>query len=341
MVLSPDSEFFRFFRNAEGAAPPGTRRRPRRRPAPAPPRTRRRSSAWATSSPPSGSCSSSRAWSMAAFHTLPRSSARRCSGARERAAHRRAGGDRGGRRHCLAGAGVTQVLSSAAGQGRKHAVFLADTMTIARTIRLGRDSLFPDAPGGTHMTFQSVRPAARKALSAATAALLIAGLSMPHALAQMQPAEPPAPAAAGARRRRLSRRCSRKGRLRSPISPRACSTRWSTSRPRRTSRAPKAPDAVPMPQLPEGSPFQDFFDDFFKDRQGRRRRRPQKVQSLGSGFVVDAEQGIIVTNNHVIADADEIEVNFTDGAQAQGRAGRHRHQDRHRRAQGRSEGAAS
>jgi serine protease Do len=37
------------------------------------------------------------------------------------------------------------------------------------------------------------------------------------------------------------------------------------------------------------------------------------VQSLGSGFVIDAGQGIIVTNNHVIADADEIEVNFADG----------------------------
>ena len=39
----------------------------------------------------------------------------------------------------------------------------------------------------------------------------------------------------------------------------------------------------------------------------------QKVQSLGSGFVIDAEQGFIVTNNHVIDDADEIEVNFSDG----------------------------
>jgi len=37
------------------------------------------------------------------------------------------------------------------------------------------------------------------------------------------------------------------------------------------------------------------------------------VQSLGSGFVIDAEQGIVVTNNHVIADADDIEVNFSDG----------------------------
>ena len=75
------------------------------------------------------------------------------------------------------------------------------------------------------------------------------------------------------------------------------------------------PDAVPMPQLPEGSPFQDFFDDFFKDRQGEDGEGgDRKVQSLGSGFVIDAEKGILVTNNHVIADADEIEVNFSDGS---------------------------
>ncbi|WP_378950136.1 DegQ family serine endoprotease [Mesorhizobium sp. ANAO-SY3R2] len=72
--------------------------------------------------------------------------------------------------------------------------------------------------------------------------------------------------------------------------------------------------AVPMPQLPEGSPFQDFFDDFFKNRQGQDNGAAQKVQSLGSGFVVDAEQGFVVTNNHVIADADEIVVNFSDGS---------------------------
>ena len=49
--------------------------------------------------------------------------------------------------------------------------------------------------------------------------------------------------------------------------------------------------AVPLPQLPEGSPFQDFFDDFFKDRRGNTPGGgPQKVQSLGSGFVVDAEK---------------------------------------------------
>ncbi len=70
---------------------------------------------------------------------------------------------------------------------------------------------------------------------------------------------------------------------------------------------------VRPPQLPEGSPFQDFFDDYFKNREGGGNQS-QKVQSLGSGFVLDAEAGIIITNNHVIADADEIEVNFSDGS---------------------------
>lgn len=79
-----------------------------------------------------------------------------------------------------------------------------------------------------------------------------------------------------------------------------------------TVKGTEGPGVVPMPQLPEGSPFQDFFDDFFKNRGGDKGAA-QKVQSLGSGFVVDAEQGIVVTNNHVIADADDIEVNFSDG----------------------------
>ncbi|WP_296745584.1 trypsin-like peptidase domain-containing protein, partial [Mesorhizobium sp.] len=79
-----------------------------------------------------------------------------------------------------------------------------------------------------------------------------------------------------------------------------------------TVKGTDGPGAVPMPQLPEGSPFQDFFDDFFKNRGGDKGGT-QKVQSLGSGFVIDADQGIVVTNNHVITDADDIEVNFSDG----------------------------
>ncbi|TYR32410.1 DegQ family serine endoprotease [Mesorhizobium microcysteis] len=70
---------------------------------------------------------------------------------------------------------------------------------------------------------------------------------------------------------------------------------------------------VPPPGLPEGSPFQEFFDEFFSERDGGNQPGGRRVQSLGSGFVIDAEEGIVVTNNHVIADADEIEVNFADG----------------------------
>lgn len=68
---------------------------------------------------------------------------------------------------------------------------------------------------------------------------------------------------------------------------------------------------------PDGSPFQEFFKDFFFGKD--RRKQSRKVQSLGSGFVIDAGQGLVVTNNHVIADADDIEVNFTDGAKLRAR----------------------
>lgn len=78
-----------------------------------------------------------------------------------------------------------------------------------------------------------------------------------------------------------------------------------------------------MPQLPPGSPFEEFFDDFFKNRRGGPGGnskggerggdlQPHKTNSLGSGFIVDTA-GIVVTNNHVIADADEINVILNDG----------------------------
>ncbi|MDX5594068.1 Do family serine endopeptidase [Pseudovibrio sp. SPO723] len=70
--------------------------------------------------------------------------------------------------------------------------------------------------------------------------------------------------------------------------------------------------ALPLPQVPEGSPFQEFFEEFFNNQQPDADR-PRRVQSLGSGFVIDGIEGIIVTNNHVIEGADEITVNFNDG----------------------------
>ncbi|HXV29947.1 MAG TPA: Do family serine endopeptidase, partial [Sinorhizobium sp.] len=69
-------------------------------------------------------------------------------------------------------------------------------------------------------------------------------------------------------------------------------------------------DNAPMPQVPEGSPHQEFFDEFFKGQRGGAR--PRTVNSLGSGFIVDPA-GYIVTNNHVVQDADDIGINLSDG----------------------------
>ncbi|MCB2053787.1 MAG: Do family serine endopeptidase [Geminicoccaceae bacterium] len=79
-----------------------------------------------------------------------------------------------------------------------------------------------------------------------------------------------------------------------------------------TSQTAKGPQGLPLPEIPKGSPFDDLFQDFFDRRGGPRV--PRKVSSLGSGFVVDGKEGLIVTNNHVIADADEIFINFHDGS---------------------------
>lgn len=65
---------------------------------------------------------------------------------------------------------------------------------------------------------------------------------------------------------------------------------------------------------PGAPPFNDFFEEFFNQRRGGPAEpQARKVSSLGSGFVVDP-QGIIITNNHVIEEADEITVNFNDGS---------------------------
>src|SRR6201997_4909010 len=69
-----------------------------------------------------------------------------------------------------------------------------------------------------------------------------------------------------------------------------------------------------IPQFPPGSPFEEFFRDFFDHgmpKSGRPEAQPRKGTSLGSGFVIDPA-GYIVTNNHVIADADEITVILHD-----------------------------
>jgi len=79
-----------------------------------------------------------------------------------------------------------------------------------------------------------------------------------------------------------------------------------------TAQSVKGPSGVPLPRVPDGSPFEDLFKDFF-NKKGQRKPQSRKVSSLGSGFVINGEEGLIVTNNHVIEGADEITVNFNDG----------------------------
>ena len=60
-----------------------------------------------------------------------------------------------------------------------------------------------------------------------------------------------------------------------------------------------------MPQVPPGSPFEDFFKNFGDNDRKRR------ASSLGSGFIID-DAGIVVTNFHVIENAEEITVTLAD-----------------------------
>jgi serine protease Do len=75
----------------------------------------------------------------------------------------------------------------------------------------------------------------------------------------------------------------------------------------------KGPEGAPLPKVPKGAPFEEFFEDFF-NRKGGKGPSDRKVTAQGSGFVVDGKEGLIVTNNHVIDGADEIIVNFSDGS---------------------------
>lgn len=77
-----------------------------------------------------------------------------------------------------------------------------------------------------------------------------------------------------------------------------------------TTQSVKAREGMEVPRFPPGSPFEEFFRDFF-ERQQRQGRPRRQTTSLGSGFIIDAA-GYIVTNNHVIAEAEKITVTLHD-----------------------------
>ncbi len=80
-----------------------------------------------------------------------------------------------------------------------------------------------------------------------------------------------------------------------------------------------SPNRPMSPQFPPGSPFEDFFKDFFERRgiPGNPPPRQRRSESAaGSGFIID-KSGLIVTNNHVIANSNSITVILHDGTSLQ------------------------
>lgn len=66
---------------------------------------------------------------------------------------------------------------------------------------------------------------------------------------------------------------------------------------------------IEVPVLPPGSPFEEFFKEFLERSQPQQQQR--RATSLGSGFFFD-DAGHVITNNHVIQDAEQITVILHD-----------------------------
>jgi len=74
-----------------------------------------------------------------------------------------------------------------------------------------------------------------------------------------------------------------------------------------------------FPDLPDGHPFKDFFNQFGQQGQGRGPQggeapEPRHFMAAGSGFVISGD-GYIVTNNHVVENATKVTVVFDDGTE--------------------------
>lgn len=83
----------------------------------------------------------------------------------------------------------------------------------------------------------------------------------------------------------------------------------------RTTKNIKPQNPHRQPQLQ--NPFDDFFGRFFDNFNQQQQQRPRKEQSLGTGFIISAE-GYILTNNHVVSQADEVMVKLSDGREIKG-----------------------
>ncbi len=67
-----------------------------------------------------------------------------------------------------------------------------------------------------------------------------------------------------------------------------------------------------LPNIPKGDPLERFFHQFEQRGQGGQKPHPHTGMAQGSGFFISAD-GFIVTNNHVVENATEVEVALQDG----------------------------
>lgn len=81
-------------------------------------------------------------------------------------------------------------------------------------------------------------------------------------------------------------------------------------------RGPNGQFDFNFPDLPDGHPFKDFFNQFGQGGPGGNGEAPapRHYMAAGSGFVISGD-GYIVTNNHVVEDATKVTVVFEDGTE--------------------------
>lgn len=63
---------------------------------------------------------------------------------------------------------------------------------------------------------------------------------------------------------------------------------------------------------PQGEMYKRFFEQFFGEEFAPNMPQSKKATSLGTGFIIDEKEGLVLTNYHVIADADEIKLVLTE-----------------------------
>ncbi len=74
----------------------------------------------------------------------------------------------------------------------------------------------------------------------------------------------------------------------------------------------RLPEGFSSPDIPEDSPLSEFFRRFFgEEGPGGGPGAPDPRSSLGSGFII-SENGYVITNNHVVREADEVIVRMSD-----------------------------